>query len=103
MKNLKIFAGEIPALSADQEGQLRGGFAMFAGDNRDIDNYCKNVCRNGPPAGTNDCVNDCAPHCGTTPVGPSKKPGDGGTPSKKTSTTWGSSNASIGFGVSSLF
>lgn len=96
MKNLKIFAGEIPALSADQEGLLRGGFAMLASDNRDIDNYCKNVCQDGPPSGTNDCVNDCAAHC--TPVpSPTPKPS---TPSS--SSTW-LVGQSAGIGMANLF
>ena len=90
MKDFKIFAGEIPALSADQEGQLRGGFAMLASDDKDIKNYCKNVCQDGPPSEKNECVNDCDTHC--TPAS--------STPSS--SSTWLIGH-SAGIGMSNLF
>lgn len=67
MKQSKIFAGEIPALSADQEGMLRGGFAsvgVLGASGKNVE--CKNYCDPGNSGDNTGCTNYCGTACPTT-------------------------------------
>lgn len=100
---------EIPALEADSEGQLRGGFssydvATFSNDtfNTNCDCGCNNGCEPpSPPVTKNEnCNCGCTnPKCKTTP---STSTGGGGKKDNET-TVATTGQSFVGFGGSFMF